>query len=868
MTRLVTRQAMSTGAATLALAILCSTAVWAQCVVPDNGGGTVTLPPAGCAYLSPDEVHEIIDGLPAGTTIELAAIHQDFICRKQGPAGICSFPPPFPGVDCDQPGGSLGGEQECSSSLLHLELTGTGVLGGYVRSLVLPVDFETHTGPRVPGAPVQSFPTDMFRLQGELFGDPDFDLLRITAGTDFGLPSPGHTTLTQLPGGNFNVDSFFDIEYRIEFVGAPGGLFDGQAGTTTATIRMGTSPCGNCDDNDDCTIDTCNEATGQCINEPLDCDDSDPCTHDTCGGGSAFLGGNPCVVADNGGGTVTLPPAGCDYLSPDEVHEIINDLPAGTTIELAAIHRDFICREQDPSGVCSFPPGVDCEEPGGSLGGERECTESVLELNLTGTGVLAGYSRVLGVPVVFETHVGPRNPGDPVQSFDTDMFRLQGELFGDPDFDLLRITAGTDYGLPSPGHTTLTQLPSGNFNVDSFFDITYQIEFVGAPGGPFDGESGTTTGTLRMETGDSPCTNTPVDCDDNNACTLDSCDPTTGECVHEPIVCDDGDECTVDSCDPATGQCIFDPLSCDDGDPCTVDTCEGGVNFLGGNACTVPDNGSGTVTLPPAGCDYLSPDEVHEIINDLPAGTTIELAAIHKDFICRKQMGTPSICSFTPSIPGVDCDEPGGSLGGEKECSASNLELQLTGTGLLGGFSRTLFVPVEFETHTGPRNPGDPVQSFNTDMFRLQGELFGDPDFDLLRITAGTDFGLPSPGHTTLTQLPGGDFNVDSFFDITYQIEFVGAPGSVLDGESGTTTGTLRMETGDSPCTNTPVDCDDNNACTLDSCDPTTGECLHEPIVCFDGDDCTVDSCDPATGQCIFDPLSCDDGDLCTVDTC
>ena len=36
------------------------------------------------------------------------------------------------------------------------------------------------------------------RLQGELFGDPDFCTFRVTGGTDFGLPSPGHTTLTDL----------------------------------------------------------------------------------------------------------------------------------------------------------------------------------------------------------------------------------------------------------------------------------------------------------------------------------------------------------------------------------------------------------------------------------------------------------------------------------------------------------------------------------------------------------------------------------------------------------------------------------------------------------------------------------------------
>lgn len=107
--------------------------------------------------------------------------------------------------------------------------------------------------------------------------------------------------------------------------------------------------------------------------------------------------------------------------------------------------------------------------------------------------------RTLNLPTSGEIHTMPRTPGTPVQSFDTDMFRLQGQLLpGDPDFDLLRIVAGTGNGLPSPGHTTLTQLPGGDWNVDSFFDITYRIDFVGAPGGPYAGMSGSTTGTIRM----------------------------------------------------------------------------------------------------------------------------------------------------------------------------------------------------------------------------------------------------------------------------------------------------------------------------------------------------------------------------------
>ncbi|MFQ5490642.1 MAG: hypothetical protein ACE5GE_07965, partial [Phycisphaerae bacterium] len=117
-------------------------------------------------------------------------------------------------------------------------------------------------------------------------------------------------------------------------------------------------------------------------------------------------------------------------------------------------------------------------------------------------------------------------------------------------------------------------------------------------------------------------------------------------------------------------------------------------------------------------------------------------------------------------------------------------------TGTLGTFNRILNVPVGCQVQSAPRTPGDPVQDFDTEMVFLQGELFGDPDFCTFRVTGGTGFGLPSPGHTTLTQLPSGNWNVDSFFDVTYRIEFVGCPGSILDGLSGTTVAGLRMETG------------------------------------------------------------------------
>ena len=1206
----------------------------ADCVVADNGTGTVTLPPEGCAYLSPTEFHMIVDGLPPGTEIILEPIHRNFLC-KQG-----SLPSEF----CENPGGNLGGFIETFDSDVQFQATGTGALAGFNRIIDIPNVFcETHTGPRTPGDPVQTFDNEMVFLQGQLFGDPDFDQLLITAGTNNGLPSSGQTTLTQLgpPGSDFQVDSFFDIEYRIDFMGAPGGALGGMGGSTTGIVRVeafgdpvicplpptedwcaglqttqcvtgtdsdlclpelvivnqpgdifvelcncfdgetcgpvsitpdgelfrcpGECPAGagqceihidgnptgqpdipvsavppgstvtcecgpgtdvceptpdglactnavcpdptaeqcqpkcanfnpltgetkvtecDCVGFDDChvvvgtagtdpfcqgacpvntvceenlvtlpdgTVDICCDcvpvvqgaccvqlscfittaadcdaqsgsyqgdntvcgpleacclADGSCADTPRACcidfggmpqgpgttcadtvcgpndcqptadqQDCEPfiCPDDpngivqdcqkkcierdldtgaiyvtdcectgfdechaelltpggpgTAGGVAGGPGADPCIVADNGTGTVTLPPAGCAYLSAEEVHMIIDGLPAGTTIELEPIHKDFICAKGAQSCSLPIPPG-DCETTGGDLGGNLDCFDSILELQVTGNGpgLPPGYSRFLTVPLFTEVHTGPRTPGDAVQDFDNQMFRIEGELFGDPDFCTLRIRGGVDNGLASSGHTTLTELPSGDFYVDSFFDITYQIEFQGCPGSPLDGYAGTTEATIRMQTGGKPvcvgqcppgedceettvlnhvceggvndgqpcdaaseCPNgicatrvstccdcvpvvegaccvqlscfvtTPADCaaqggsyqgdgtvcgpleaccladgscaDTPRACCIDfggmpqgpgttcadtvcgptDCEPNADQSDCEPFICPDDPTGIVQEClkkcierDLETGEVYVTDCDCVGIDDCHAElltpngpgTAGGVAGGAGADPCIVADNGTGTVTLPPAGCAYLSADEVHMIIDGLPAGTTIELEPIHKDFICAK--GAQS-CSLP--IPPGDCETTGGDLGGNLDCFDSILELQVTGNGpgLPPGYSRFLTVPLFTEVHTGPRTPGDAVQDFDNQMFRIEGELFGDPDFCTLRIRGGVDNGLASSGHTTLTELPSGDFYVDSFFDITYQIEFQGCPGSPLDGYAGTTEATIRMQTGGKP---------------------------------------------------------------------
>jgi hypothetical protein len=188
--------------------------------------------------------------------------------------------------------------------------------------------------------------------------------------------------------------------------------------------------------------------------------------------------------------------------------QIVNGLPPASTIDIAAVLK----------GPLSYE-----EIPGGSLGGTQAAGGGTsLVWNMTGTGLLSSYNRVMNfplfnLPVTFaasppldtqagiEVHAAPRTPGDTCQCFDTELVGLFGLLTNptanDPDFDFLRVQAGSTYGYPSPGHTDLLQ--NGTFwEVDSYFDVTYRIDFIGKPGGPLGGMSGSSVGTVRFSLGD------------------------------------------------------------------------------------------------------------------------------------------------------------------------------------------------------------------------------------------------------------------------------------------------------------------------------------------------------------------------------
>ena len=188
-------------------------------VVPDNGFGTADLPPpAPHAYDNVGGTWHAINGFPSGWQLNMDATLGNFNSVIRTPDGF-------------------GGENQSWQATMTFAITGTGGFGAYNRTVNMAVIGQSHTGPRGVGS-TQNFTNDLLQLQGPLPpGDPAFDLRRITAGGNFGLPSPGASTLTQ-SGPNWNVYSIWHTTWRVDLIGHSPSLFGGMSGSTTGQVDM------------------------------------------------------------------------------------------------------------------------------------------------------------------------------------------------------------------------------------------------------------------------------------------------------------------------------------------------------------------------------------------------------------------------------------------------------------------------------------------------------------------------------------------------------------------------------------------------------------------------------------------------------
>ncbi len=316
------------------------------------------------------------------------------------------------------------------------------------------------------------------------------------------------------------------------------------------------------------------------------------------------------------------------------------------------------------------------------------------------------------------------------------------------------------------------------------------------------------------------------------ACKASFCNPDSGACSFGPAneggPCSDGDPCTVnDAC--ANGSCLPGPAAnCSDGNPCTNDACVDGqcthlpnaADCDDGNACTLDDQCAGG-TCQHAGladcddqnlCTTDSCDPVQgclHVFNSAPCDDG-------------------NACTLGDKCAGGVCTPGGGLLSCEdgNPCTADSCS---AGQGCVHVASN------------GDCDDGNlcTVGEHCVDG-KCQHEGLLDCDDDSICTTDSCD---PLKGCLhLLNKVPCDDGNICTLGD-KCQL------GQCLGGQA--------------------LVCNDGNPCTDDSCAPEVGcqflanaDPCSDENACTEGDGCVAGWCKPGA------PLDCDDGDPCTDDSC
>lgn len=385
-----------------------------------------------------------------------------------------------------------------------------------------------------------------------------------------------------------------------------GNRLDGDCCSATCTFEPAGSTCWS--DGKPCTLDQC-DGTGSCQhidNDGAPCDDGLFCNgDDTCQGGlCAQHTGNPC------------PQTECNRCN--ETDNSCFD-PLGTPCTEDG--NECTLDRCDGGGTCTHPPraaGAPCSTDG------NECTDDVCD----GAGAC--------------THSANNAPCD-------------DGLFCNGQDVCQGGGCNAHTGDPCTGGPECNQ--SCNEVEDNCFD----------PAGTQCSDEGNEC-TDDVCDGAGVCAHPPntAPCDDGDVCTSgDTCNG--GVCTAgQPIDCDDGNPCTDDSCVPSVG-CVHDPNSapCDDGVFCNgADTCEAGSCSVHegdpcpGTPCTACDE-SAEVCADPAGapCDDSDPCTLTDQCDG--SGTCV---------------GGGSVCGngSLESACGEECDDGGTVVGDgcDAECIA------------------------------------------------------------------------------------------------------------------------------------------------------------------------------------------------------
>ncbi len=603
-----------------------------------------------------------------------------------------------------------------------------------------------------------------------------------------------------------------------------------SASTTAWTLRT----AGPCDDGDPCTVDTTCSDAGACVGASVDCDDANKCTGDVC------LVSTGCVHLSN---TVT-----CTDANPCTSDGHCAD-------GACAFKATLDCDDANPCTVDSCAAGFGCfhapqEAP--CVADADPCTDDVCLSGACVAVASASVCKVGGTCVP----AGGNASGNPC-------------LVCKPQVSTVSWTA-------------LHNVACLDGDLCTVFDTCVQGKCVGESTNCQDNNPCTSDACdpkqgCVFEPVSAPCTDgdactvddicfsglckglalTALDCTDNNPCTTDTCLPISG-CSHKPHnePCDDGDACTkADFC--TAGVCAAGKLvcpcefngDCDDGNACTIDTCVVGVGCQNvaktndsacsdGDSCTSDDACAiGVCTGSAITCDDKNPCTEDACASDV--------GCVHKPLQGKG-------CSDGDACTSGDLCVEGTCMGTPKACD-DGLPCTLDGCNKMSGVCQ------HSDAAEQTPCPSDGISctldrcvkgacdhsAIATSFCLIQGACLSGGAMHPAKQCWGCQ---PKASQSDWAVFPGQPCN---------------------DGNACTEKAACQ---GDGSCKGSATSCDDNNACTLDACNPQAPggiPCVHTATTgpCSDGSDCTTnDSC--AGETCKGTTVACNDGDPCTDDGC
>ena len=623
-----------------------------------------------------------------------------------------------------------------------------------------------------------------------------------------------------------------------EFGLCTGKRFCAETGLTDCDAAVpAEETCNGLDDDCDELTDEPDEVGGDFVNL---CDDDNECTDDSCDGDTGCqyaaledgecMDGNPCTVADNCvDGVCVGDPVVCDDENP------CTDNLCTETGGCEYVPNNADCDDGDPCTV-----GDDCDD-GECVGAMMPC-----ECNVDSDCAALEDGDICNGTLICDVFTLPHKcEVDPATTIICPEPQGHNAICLETTCDAATGVCGLD--------PTNDGFPCEDGDACTVADLCATGECAaGQPANCNDGNP-CTADSCDAEAGCQHA-NTAADCEDGSVCTLsDQC--VDGTCIGgEPLACDDSNPCTDDACDDAVG-CVYEAndAPCSDGNACTInDACsDGQCAFSGqldcndGNPCTLDDCDPLTGCLHPTvegGCSDGNPCTLNDACVD---GLCVPGPLVNCDdgnLCTADSCGDAGLCLHEPAAG--DCDD-GNACTAQDHCQAG----------------KCVFEGLEDcgDDNLCTTDTCDPAQGC---VYELNNSPCDDEDV------------CTTADHCHLGNCISSGMLVCDDNNLCTDDACQGGVGCTF------TPNSEPCDTG-TECTENDIckngmcvpgqitDCDDGNVCTTDSCDPETG-CTHtaNDAPCADGDACTFgDKCADKACQ-PGGPLNCNDGNICTDDSC